>query len=89
MLYDLYHFNHREENWKIREVASHKKSYTTEDWGGGQTRRLLQFAYTISFLCLLRFDEVLKIQAHDIEFMSETCIKLTLPFRKTAQNGGK
>ena len=89
MLYDLYHFNHHEENWKIHEVASHKKSDTTEDWGGGQTHHLLQFAYTISFLRLLRFDEVLRIQAHDIEFMSETCIKLTLPFRKTAQNGGK
>ena len=89
MLHDLYHFNHQEENWKICEVASHKKSDATEDWGGGQTCQLLQFAYTISFLCLLHFDEVLKIQAHDIEFMSETCIKLTLPFRKTAQHGGK
>jgi hypothetical protein len=89
MLYNLYHFNHCKENWEIREVASRKKTGATEDWGGGQTRRPLQFAYTISFLCLLRFDEVLKIQAHDIEFMSKTCIKLTLPFRKTAQNGGK
>ena len=89
MLYNLYHFNHCEEYWEICEVASCKKSDATEDWGGGQTWQLLQFAYTISFLCLLWFDEVLKIQAHDIEFMSETCIKLTLPFRKTAQNGGK
>ena len=93
MLYDLYHYNHQPENWKIHEVAAapHKKVDTTNsnDWGGGQTWRLLQFAYTVSFLCLLRFDEVLKIQAHDIEFVSETCIKLTLPFRKTAQNGGK
>ena len=76
VLYDLYwHFNHHEENWKIPEVASHKKSNIIEDWGGGQTCQLLQSAYTISFLCLLRFDEVLKIQAHDSEFMSETCIK--------------
>jgi len=37
MLYDLYHFNHHEENWEIHEVASRKKSDATEDWGGGQT----------------------------------------------------
>ena len=81
MLYDLYwHFKWHEENWKIPEVASDKKSNIIEDWGGGQTCQLLQSAYAISFLCLLCFDEVLKIQAHDSEFVSETCIKLTLPF---------
>ena len=30
-----------------------------------------------------------KIQVHDIEIVSPTCIKLTLPFRKTAQDGGE
>ncbi|KAF9232476.1 hypothetical protein BU15DRAFT_31114, partial [Melanogaster broomeanus] len=55
-----------------------------DDWGGGRARRLLQAAYTIAFLCLLRFDEVLKIQMHDISFFEDGMI-LTLPFRKTHQ----
>jgi hypothetical protein len=58
-------------------------------WGGGRARRLLQAAYVISFLCLLRIDEVLKFEMHHIEFISDTKIKLTLPFRKTHQFGGK
>ncbi|KAJ7362938.1 hypothetical protein DFH08DRAFT_664383, partial [Mycena albidolilacea] len=60
-----------------------------DDWGGARARRFLTLAYALSFLCLLRFDEVLKIQMHDIEWISDTCIKLTLPFRKTNQFGGK
>lgn len=61
---------------------------STPFWGGARARRLLHAAYTISFICLLRFDEVLRIQCHDIEVVSKTCIKLTLPFRKTSQFGG-
>jgi hypothetical protein len=38
---------------------------------------------------LLRVDEVLKIEMHHIEFISDTKIKLTLPFRKTHQFGCK
>lgn len=45
-------------------------------------------AYTLAFLCLLRVDEVLKIQMHDIKFVTPKCIQLNLPFRKTHQNGG-
>lgn len=61
---------------------------STPLWGGARARRMLHAAYTIAFLCLLRFDEVLRIQCHDIEVVSKTCIKLTLPFRKTSQFGG-
>jgi hypothetical protein len=46
-------------------------------------------AYAFSLLCLLRIDEVLKIEMHHIEFISDTKIKLTLPFRKTHQFGRK
>lgn len=42
---------------------------------------------------MLRFDEVLRIEAHHIEVIDLTRetgeIKLTLPFRKTHQTGGK
>ena len=56
-------------------------------WGSGRARRLLQAAYTVAFLCMLCFDEVLKIQAHDL-CMYENGIVLKLPFQKTHQNGG-
>jgi len=56
--------------------------------GGGRLRRMLQCIYNIAFLCLLRFDEVLKIQAHHLEVVSWEEIKLTLPFRKTHKYGG-
>jgi hypothetical protein len=51
---------------------------------------MLQCIYIISFLCLLRFDEVLKIQAHHLEVVEEASgqIRLTLPFRKTHKFGG-
>jgi hypothetical protein len=62
-------------------------------WGAYRQRVMLHAAYTISFLCMLRFDEVLKIEAHHIEVLDETGetgeIRLTLPFRKTHQTGGK
>jgi hypothetical protein len=91
ILKELYHFNHQEEVWAIKDYApgTRSKPHHDHEWGGGRARRLLQAAYTIAFLCLLRFDEVLKIQAQDIEVLSETSISLTLPFRKTSQFGGK
>jgi hypothetical protein len=51
---------------------------------------MIQCVYTIAFLCLLRFDEVLKIQAHHLEVIDKGRgeIKLTLPFRKTHKYGG-
>jgi hypothetical protein len=59
-------------------------------WGGGRLRLMLQCIYNIAFLCLLRFDEVLKIQHHHLEVIDEVRgeIKLTLPFRKTHKYGG-
>jgi hypothetical protein len=87
ILKKLYNFNHQEHIWAIKDYApgSHtqkQNSASLHEWGGGRTRCLLQAAYTISFLCLLHFDEVLKIQAHDIELehVTKTSFKLTLPF---------
>jgi hypothetical protein len=54
---------------------------------------MLYTVYTLAFLCMLRFNEVLRIEAHHIEVINLTRetgeIKLTLPFRKTHQTGGK
>ena len=51
---------------------------------------MLQYIYTITFLCLLQFDEMLRIQLKDIEVVDKEKghIKLTLPFRKTHQYRG-
>jgi hypothetical protein len=63
------------------------------NWGGYRQRVMLHAAYTLAFLCMLRFDEVLRIKAHHIEVIDTTGetgeIKLSLPFRKTHQTGGK
>jgi len=60
------------------------------NWGGAKLRIMLQCIYTIAFLCLLRFDEVLRIELKNIEVVDKFKghIKLTLPFRKTHQYGG-
>ena len=59
-------------------------------WGGAKLRIMLQCIYTIAFLCLLRFDEVLRIELKNIDVVDKFKghIKLTLPFRKTHQYGG-
>ena len=63
------------------------------NWGGYRLRTMMHCAYTLAFLCMLRFDEVLKVQAHHIEVMDDFeesgHIRLTLPFRKTHQLGGR
>jgi hypothetical protein len=84
-------FNHLPENWIIMPYSPQSRlsqQRNLRNWGGGRVRRLLHAIYTVSFWCLLRFDEVLKIQFHDLEVVSRTCIKLIVPFRKTDQFGG-
>lgn len=73
----------------MKDYEPSKRSEKMEaNWGGGRARRLLFAAYTIAFMCLLRVDEVLKIQAHDITMVGPTCMKVSLPFQKTHQCGG-
>ena len=89
----MYHFNHRPENWTIKNYAPEKCSNkNSKNWGGGHANCLMSAAYTIAFLCLLRFDKVLKIQVHDIKFVDiaeGNHIELRLPFGKTEQCGGE
>jgi len=51
---------------------------------------MFQCIYTIAFLCLLHFDEVLQISLKDIEIVNKKKdhIKLTLLFKKTHQYEG-
>jgi len=89
ILMDMYDFNHKPAHWDIKNAGYFRrnKKGDVHAWGGGRTRRLLGAAYTLSFLCLLWFDEVLKIQMQHIEFISAEKMKVTLPFRKTHQFG--
>ena len=60
-------------------------------WGGYKTRVMLHALYTVSMLCLLRYDEALRIMWSDIEFIEvdgQWAMTLRLPFRKTHQTGG-
>ena len=84
----LYDFNHLLENWTLKQYSPVSRQDATKlhEWGGGLTQWALHAIYTISFLCLLRIDEVLKIQRSHIEFEEDQII-LTLPFQKTHQYG--
>jgi len=85
----MYHFNN---GFKVKPMSRQRHLADSEgsEWGGARLRMMLQCIYTISFLCLLRFDEVLRIELKDIEIVDKLKgqIKLTLSFRKTAQTGG-
>jgi hypothetical protein len=89
----MHQFNQKPENWDIKDYApgTRSKNDTKEKpWGLGRSRRLLTLAYNLAFTCLLRFDEVLKIQVHDITIIpgAKPCMEVRLPFRKTSQFGG-
>jgi hypothetical protein len=70
-------------------------------WGGPVIRTMMHCIYVVSFLCLLRYDEALKIQIQDLAFekieedgpkgtkLVKRRVKLSLPFRKTDQYGGE
>lgn len=102
VLKKLHDHNIQEENWKIREYAPKSRSKKEDDeskkdelheWGGGMARREIQAIYLISFFCLLRSDEVLKIRREHLvlnrDDPAHPTVTLTLPFRKTHQDGGK
>jgi integrase len=87
MMEKLYDFNHQAELWEVRNCVP--SSRNAGSWGGPLHRRLIQAIYTISYLCLLRIDEVLKIRREHIKFEDDGKVTLTLPFRKTHQFGGR
>ena len=82
------------ENYDIHEYkpGSRQEKPNIHQWGGPLHRRAAQAIYIIAFLCLLRVDEVLKIQVEHVEFIRDGDkfqLVLTLPFRKTHQFGGE
>ncbi|KAG1841548.1 hypothetical protein DFJ58DRAFT_718150 [Suillus subalutaceus] len=63
------------------------------EWAGFLLCTMLYLLYLLSMLCLLRYDEALRITWADVTFQSATDpqqfrVKLELPFQKTHQYGG-
>ncbi len=70
-----------------------RKLANSDEWDAGRSLRcMLNFIYILAFLCLLRFDEVLRIQWHWVllERLNDGSmrLKISLPYRKTHQTGG-
>ncbi|KAI0761063.1 hypothetical protein BD413DRAFT_607291 [Trametes elegans] len=88
----LWEFNTNFKKHKELEVASRKRKLENPElWAGYKVRLMLQTLYIVSMLCLLRYDEALRIMWSDIEFLTldgQCVVKLSLPFRKTCQTGG-
>ncbi|PBK83564.1 hypothetical protein ARMGADRAFT_1048412 [Armillaria gallica] len=84
-LWRLYEHNHKPENWNNEHLSQ-------GNWSGGNTQRLLQAVYLIVFTCLLRIDEVLNLQAHEVDVYDNEddigCMSITLPFHKNMPVGG-
>ena len=89
-LKDMYLFN---EQYKPQFLAERLNldPNNVHNWGGGRLRIMLQLAYSIAFLCLLRFDEMLNIKMENLRVIDTETGQwsLMLEARKTHQHGGK
>ncbi|KAJ3760308.1 DNA breaking-rejoining enzyme [Lentinula raphanica] len=89
----MYDFNNQPELRQPRNygpTSRNNPDSKATDWGGPCARALLNLGYAIAFCGLLRVDELLKIQLHDIGFDrigDEYRLVLNLPLRKTSQFG--
>ena len=81
----LHEYNHSAKKWELKPYAPVPRGHGFDL--GPHARRLLQAAYTLSFWCLLRSDEVLTIQMKDLKLIDadKSVIELTLTHRKTHQ----
>jgi len=76
------------------EAASHSGP-PANSWGSMALRRLLHCLYMLSFWCLLRYDEALRIQCGDVIIEKHPSqphlfrLRVNIPFRKTDQLGGE
>ncbi|KZV72098.1 hypothetical protein PENSPDRAFT_742880 [Peniophora sp. CONT] len=86
------------ENYQDSEKAAGKRSMRADDqpnWKATSTiRHQLNFIYIISFLCLLRFEEALRIEWHWLTLEPDPDglegslrLRLDIPWRKTHQTG--
>lgn len=90
----MFEFN---ENYRENHVVSEiPQRGDPTSWGNPNTRCMLQFLYLVSFWCLLRYDEALKIKWSDLRFVTGSESESGVPhiivdvaFRKTHQLGGE
>ncbi|KAJ3926810.1 MAG: DNA breaking-rejoining enzyme, partial [Lentinula lateritia] len=92
LLSKLFHFNNQPQYQEPQPLQSTARNTfkDSHDWASARARSLLDLGYSFAFCGLLRVDELLKIQLHDIEFeeINERWkLTLQLPFRKTSQFG--
>ena len=90
ILRNLYEYNeayiatHRVDSVSKRDAA---------DWGNAHTCRMLHFCYLLMFWCLLRYDEALNLEFHQVEMGVDEFgihyLEVRLPHRKTHQTGGQ
>ncbi|KAJ7783362.1 hypothetical protein B0H16DRAFT_1297282, partial [Mycena metata] len=81
----IYDFMHADGRSHIQPFGARKE----KKWEGPRMRALCWLAYLLAFHCLLRVDEVVNIQVHEVRVHDSQpeVIVVTLPFRKTHQNG--
>ncbi|KAJ3858647.1 DNA breaking-rejoining enzyme [Lentinula novae-zelandiae] len=94
LLSNLFEFNNQPKFAKPRpyEPTARNAPKDPTDWGGRRACALLHLGYTLAFCDLLRIDELLQIQVHNIVIEKDpktgvVTLTLTLPFRKTCQFG--
>ncbi|KAJ3885536.1 DNA breaking-rejoining enzyme [Lentinula edodes] len=92
LLSKLFHFNNQPQFRDPQPFQSTARNTpkNSQDWASAQARSLLDLGYSLAFCGLLRIDELLKIQIHDIDFKEingRWKLTLQLPFRKTSQFG--
>ena len=86
ILQKIYDFN---QTLEMTDVA------TEPQWGTRALRCMFFCLYQLSFWCLLRYDEALKLRCKDVSIIQRSdaqkslCLRVNVPFRKTEQYGGK
>ncbi|KAJ3727517.1 hypothetical protein C8R42DRAFT_754999 [Lentinula raphanica] len=92
LLKQLYYFNTQPQFRKPQPHQPTTRGTRTGGELGCRARTMLILAYNIAFCGLLRVDELLKIQFHDVQITKDpktglSKLTLTLPFQKTSQFG--
>lgn len=91
----LYTFNLKFPQDETPAPTSRKRKLEEpECWAGYGLRLMLMLLYSVSMLCLLRYDEALRITWDNVTFGKDFSsgshyVRLDLPFRKTHQHGGE
>ncbi|KAF8962215.1 hypothetical protein BDZ97DRAFT_1733231, partial [Flammula alnicola] len=83
----MYKYNNDNGNATIQPYSG-PTPRSQKTWGGPRARLLVHAVVTLSFVCLLRIDEVLNLKFEHVTVEEGNRVKITLPSRKNAQYGG-